>query len=363
MNGLTNLVEGLYGSFDPDIEITAAKGKVFVFDDALALKIKGVKGVELAAPSIEDNALLKYGDKQTIVTIKGVSAGFVKMNRFDTLIYEGKFQPANGSAVYTVLGKGVAYRLGVGLNDVFTPISIYSPKRGKTAALNPEDAFTEVKAYPSGLFSINDEFDFQYAMLNIEAARTLFDYTNEVTSIEISCAKTASVNTVQQELKKILGEKYLVKNKSQQNEVLFKTLKAEKLVAFIILVFVLVIAMFNIIGALTMLILEKKKDISILHNMGADASLVRKIFMMEGFLITVLGAIIGLLLGLLLCWLQLKFGFVRFDAGYAVEAYPVDMQLVDFIGILGVVLLIGFLVSLYPVRIFIEKSLRFRGTD
>ncbi|MFL5752596.1 MAG: FtsX-like permease family protein [Bacteroidia bacterium] len=357
MNGLTNLVEGLYSSFDSDIEITAAKGKVINYDKALKAKISRIKGVNAIAVSIEDNALLKYGDQQTIATVKGIGEDFVKMNRFDTLVYEGKFQQPQGNTHYVVLGKGVAYRLGTGLNDVFTPISIYSPKRGKTSSFNPDEAFNEIKAYPSGLFSINDEFDFKYVMLDLEAARSLFDYTNEVTSIELACSQSIPLETMQAELKKELGDHFIIKNKFQQNDVLFKTLQSEKLWTFIILVFILMIATFNIIGALTMLIIEKKKDISILHNMGADASLIRKIFMTEGFLITILGAIIGLLLGLLLCWLQLRYGFIRFDAGYVVEAYPVDVQFSDFAAILGVVLLIGLLAAWYPVRVFTGKSL------
>ncbi len=358
MNGLTNLVENLYSSFDSDIEITAAKGKVFLPDSAVVEKIKKIKGVNALCYSVEDNALLKYNDKQAIATVKGVSSEFVNMTRFDTLVYEGVFTTKKNNAFYGVFGKGLAFRLGTGLQDMFSPVGVYSPKRGKVASINPEDAFEEIKVYPAGLFSINDEFDFRYMITDISAARQLFGYEKEVSSIELSCDKAIQIESIQAQVQNSVGTNFVVKNKFQQNEVLFKTLKAEKLWTFIILVFILIIGTFNIIGALTMLIIEKKKDISILHNMGADAALIRKVFMTEGFLITVLGAIIGLLLGLLMCWLQQVFGFVRFDAGYVVEAYPVDVRMGDFIAIISVVMLIGFFAAWYPVRIFTNKSIR-----
>ncbi|HWY34081.1 MAG TPA: ABC transporter permease, partial [Nitrosopumilaceae archaeon] len=182
MNGLTGLVENLYNAFDADIEITSSKGKVFIPDSTLIKKIKSIDGVIYINPTIEDNALLKYDDKQTLATIKGVSTDFFKMSRFDTLIFEGKYFTKEKNNYFTILGKGVAYRLGVNLNNAFVPVSMYSPKRGKSSSINPEDAFIESKVYPSGLFTINDEFDFKYAIIDVEAARNLFGYFNEVST-------------------------------------------------------------------------------------------------------------------------------------------------------------------------------------
>ena len=357
MNGLTKLVENLYSSFDPDIEITASKGKVFLPDSTANEKIKKIKGVKYLCYSIEDNALLKYNDKQAIATVKGVSKEFINISRFDTLVYEGTFTTKKDNAFYGVFGKGLAFRIGVDLKDMFSPLSIYSPKRGKVESLNPEDAFEEIKVYPSGLFSINDEFDFKYLLTDISAARQLFGYEKEVSAIELGCDANISIVDIQTQVQNILGDKFIIKTKYQQNEVLFKTLQVEKLWAFIILVFILIIGTFNIIGALTMLIIEKKKDISILNNMGADAGLIRKIFMTEGFLITILGAFIGLMLGLLTCWLQQQFGLIRFNEGYVIEAYPIDIRMSDFIAIISVVMLIGFFAAWYPVRIFTNKSI------
>lgn len=357
MNGLTGLVQNLYNSFDSDIEIKAVKGKAFNANDSLSNKIRAIKGVKNLAFCIEDNALLKLGDKQTIVTVKGVDKEFEEVTRFDTLVYEGRYNLKEKNTHNAVFGKGVAYTIGVNLNDLFTPISIYSPKRGKTQSINPDDAFNEFKIYPAGLFSINDEFDYKYMIVDIELAKQLFDYTNEVTSIEVSCDKNIGIENVQEDLKSMLGPGFSVKNRYEQNEVLFKTLQTEKLLTFLILAFILIVATFNIIGALTMLIIEKKKDIVILNNMGADAKLIRNIFMTEGLLITCIGATIGLLIGFVLCWLQIKFGFVQFDEGYVVSAYPVKIQWTDFFAILGVVLTIGFFAAWYPVRIFTSKSI------
>lgn len=357
MNGLTGLVENLYNSFDSDIEIKAARGKNFVINEELSKKLRLINGVKNLSYSIEDNALLKLGDKQSIVTVKGVSKQYAEITSFDTLVFEGKYALKNGNSWGAVFGKGVAYRIGASLTDFYTPVSIYSPKRGKTNSINPEDAFNEFKIYPTGLFSINDEFDYKYILVDIDLAKELFDYKNELTSIEIGCTQESDPESVQEEIKSLLGDEFIVKNRFEQNETLFKTLQTEKLLTFLILTFILIVATFNIIGALTMLIIEKKKDIVILNNMGADTSLIRRIFMTEGFLITIIGATAGLIIGFTLVWLQKTLGFVKFDEGYVVSAYPVKIMWQDFIAILSVVLTIGFFAAWYPVRIFTSKSI------
>jgi lipoprotein-releasing system permease protein len=194
---------------------------------------------------------------------------------------------------------------------------------------------------------------------NIDKARQLFDYTNEVTAIEMSLKPNVDVEAVQKNVAMAMGSKFEIKNRHQQNVLLYKTLKSEKLWTFMILVFILIIATFNVIGSLTMLIIEKKKDIGILHTMGADSQLIRKIFLIEGMLITFVGAALGILLGTLICWLQIKFSLVRFTEGYVVDAYPIKMEVTDFIMVFGVVLLIGFFAAWYPVRVFTKKHLVF----
>src|SRR3989344_3712773 len=273
---------------------------------------------------MEGNALLKYDDKQSIATIKGVSRNFQKMSRFDTLVREGDFNITKNNIV---IGKSISYVLQTRTNDFASLISIYAPKRGKITSMNPEDGLNEMKAYAAGVFSINDELD-NYIIMDIEKARALLDY------------------------------KYEVKSREQQNSLLYKTMQSEKLWTFIILIFILIIATFNVIGSLTMLIIEKKKDITILNNMGADIKLIRKIFLIEGLLITCIGAIFGLLIGMLICWIQIKFELITMSEGYVINAYPIKVKILDIFAIITAVLTIGFIASWYPVRIFTKKHLQ-----
>ena len=354
-NGLSQLVQTLYNSFDPTISITAKQGKTFDPNTTEFQSLKKLDGIAYYTEVLEGNALLKHQDKQCIATIKGVSKEFEQMSGFDTLIHEGSFNLKKNNII---IGNGIAYKLQTGPNVLSSPISIYAPKRGNTNSLNPEDGLNELKVYPAGTFTVNDEFDEKYALMNIENARTLFDYTNEVTSIELSLKSGSDPKLIQAEIEKTVGEKYEVKNREQQNALLFKTFKSEKLWTFIILIFILIIASFNVIGSLTMLIIEKKKDIIILHNMGADVSLIRKIFLVEGMLITFIGTSVGLIIGTFLCWLQMKYALIKLSDSFTViNAYPVQVQLIDVIAILAAVLLIGFFAAWYPVRIFTKKYL------
>lgn len=354
-NGLSNLVQSLYNSFDADITITLAKGKTFTTNNALLQNIKQIHGVDNYAEVMQGNALLKYKDKQSIATVKGVSESFRQMSRFDTLITDGNFNIFKNNIV---IGKGISHILETGSNDVFTPISVFAPKRGNNSSLNPEDGLNELKMYVAGSFSINDEFDYKYVFMNIENARKLLDYPKVVTAIEIGLKPNADINHIQQQLATLLGSNYVIKNREQQNALLYKTLKSEKLWTFIILLFILVIATFNVIGSLTTLIIEKKKDILILNNMGADIQLIRNIFLIEGLLITFIGAILGLIFGVLVCWLQIKFSLIRFSEGYVVDAYPIKILPSDLLLIISMVFIIGFLAAWYPIRIFTKKHLR-----
>ncbi|MDF2437462.1 MAG: hypothetical protein K0Q95_1838 [Bacteroidota bacterium] len=353
-NGLADLVESLYNSFDSDIHITLKQGKIFSADAPELSELKKLKGIAYYTEVVEGNALLKFSDKQCIATIKGVDNQFRPMSGFDTLVREGKFDLTRNNIV---IGKGIGLVLQTGPTDMFSPVSIFAPKRGHVNSLNPEDGLNELKVYTAGTFSINNEFDDKYVIMNIDKARALFDFKNEITSIELAITKGQNQSAIQQQIEKILGDKYVVKNREQQNELLYKTLRSEKAWTFIILFFILIIATFNVIGSLTMLIIEKKKDITILHNMGADIQLIRRIFLVEGMLITFIGAFSGMFLGTLICWLQQTFSFVKFDEGYVVDAYPVSFHAADFILIICSVMLIGFVAAWYPVRIFTKKHL------
>lgn len=359
-NGISDLVKTLYNSAGGDIEITALKGKTFLPNGPKFDSIRHIKGVKYFDETMLDKALLKYGDQQCLAYIKGVGGDFVNMTRFDTLVRLGKYDLKTGDVFGGEFGRGVADQLGINSSDVnYNSISCYAPKRGlDNSSINPEDAITQKHLFRSGIFSINDDFDGRYVITSVEFARQLFDYTdNSVTSIEIGLTDPKATPAIQEQIKNILGSNYAVKDRFEQNELLFKTLKSEKLWTFIILAFILVIATFNIVGSLSMLIIDKQKDIAILHNMGAEMKSVRNIFMYEGILITVLGALIGLVLGTIICLIQIKFKVVPMSEGFVVDAYPVSLQFYDYVSILSCVLIIGFLASWYPVRVFTAKRI------
>jgi len=357
-NGISNLVQSLYNSFGPDISITASKGKIFQPTGAQFNSVKHINGVKYFSEVMQDKALLKYNDQQSFAVIKGVSNSFEAMTQFDTLIRDGAFTLSHGGLDYGVFGKGIAYQLGLGVSNAdYYSVTCYSIKRGLKSTPDPRDAIIEKHLFPSGTFSINDDFDFRYVITSINFARQLFDYQDSsVTAIEIGLAKGANPNEVKNKIKNILGPDYLVKDRFEQNELLFKTLKSEKLWTFIILVFILIIATFNIVGSLSMLILDKEKDIDILWKMGVDMNTVKKIFMYEGMLITLIGALGGLALGTIICLVQIYFKVVSFSKGFLIDAYPVSLQVTDYLYVFTAVIVIGFLASWYPVRVFTSKG-------
>lgn len=356
MNGLTSVVADLYHAIEPDLKVTAVNSK-YITDKQITNNLKSIEGIKHISYSIEENALIKLDDKQAVVTIKGVDSEFKKLTKFDTVVYEGNYRFEYNNQYYGVFGRGVANKLGVNINDFVSPISIYTPMRGKVESINPEDAFNKISISPAGIFSLNDDFDYKYVLIDLKAAQQLFDCPNSFTSVEIGIENKENIETIQQLLEAKLGNEYIVKNRFQLNDVLFKTLKTEKLWTFLILAFILIIATFNIIGALTMLIIEKKKDIKTLYNLGADQQFIRNIFMKEGFLITSVGALSGLILGIVVCILQQHFHLVTFDDQSVIPFYPIEMQWKDFLWIISLVMGIGFLAAIYPVRIFTKNNL------
>ncbi|MBP8033200.1 MAG: FtsX-like permease family protein [Bacteroidia bacterium] len=357
MNGLTSVVADLYHAIEPDLKITAVDSKYMTNKKELTEKIKSIQGIKGISFSIEENALMKLDDKQAIVTIKGVDDEFKNLTQFDTVVIEGTYRFSHNNQYYGVFGRGIASNLDINVNDFISPISIYAPVRGTVESINPEDAFNKISISPAGIFSLHDDFDYKYVLIDLKAAQSLFDCPDSFSIIEISVNDKTELKTIQEKLQEKLGPQYQIKNRFQLNDVLFKTLETEKLWTFLILAFILVIATFNIIGALTMLIIEKKKDIKTLYNLGADQKFIRNIFMQEGFLITSVGAISGLVIGLIICLLQQRFHLVEFDKESIVPYYIIELQIKDFIWILGVVMVIGFLAALYPVRVFTKNDL------
>ncbi len=357
MNGLTGVVADLYHAIEPDLKISSVNSKYMTNFESLTTQLKSIKGVKALSFSIEENALVKLDDRQAVVTIKGVDSTFKHITKFDTVITEGKYLLDYKNQHYAVFGRGIANKLDINVNDFISPISIYAPARGKIEGINPEDAFEKISVSPSGIFTLNDDFDFKYVLIDLKAAQELFGCEKAVSLIEVSIDENENMKRIQKEIQKTLGTNYTVKNRYQLNDLLFKTLETEKLWTFLILAFILIIATFNIIGALTMLIIEKKKDIKTLYNMGADQQFIQHIFMKEGFLITAVGALSGLFIGLVVCLLQQKFHLVTFDDQYVIPYYPIKLEWKDFLWILTVVMGIGFVAAIYPVRVFTKNDL------
>lgn len=356
MNGLTSTVADLYNALEPDIKITSAKSKSFEANEDVMRKINSIKGIQLISHTLSDKALLKNMDKQALVSIKGVDANFIKITQLDSTLVEGSNRIADSSKTYILLGSGVADQLQLSSNELASELQVFSPKKGKSSSLNPEDDLIQLYASACGMFSLNDEFNFQYAFVNLNTAKKLFDSPNKITALEISC-KQEDVEDIQEVLKQELGSNFIVKNRYQLNDVLFKSLETEKLATFIILSFILIIATFNIIGALTMLIIEKRKDIKTLYGLGADRKMIRTVFMQEGLLISGIGALLGLLIGLFVCWLQIQFHLVKFGSEFVIPYYPIELQVKDFLWIFCLIMMISFLAALYPIRIFTKTDL------
>ena len=349
-NGFSGLVISLYDSFDPDIKITASKGKSFDPATLDTLALKKVNGVEILSWSLEENALIKFSDRQFIGTIKGVDDNFLKIADINDKIVDGELIFEEGETNYAVVGGGIAYSLSLVLNDPFNQLSIYIPKKGKPVSmLNPEEAFNINVIKPIAVFAIQQDFDTKYVLVPLRFAREIIDSPDKVTSLEIGLAPGIDEDVAGENIKSLLGQDFKVETRLQQHEFLYRILKTEKWAVYFILSFILVIAIFNIIGSLTMLIIEKKKDIGILAALGAENKMIKNIFLLEGTMITLLGAFIGMTLGGIICFLQQKFGFIKLDnsESFLINAYPVEMQVADFFYVLGIVFAIGFLAAWY----------------
>jgi lipoprotein-releasing system permease protein len=271
---------------------------------------------------------------------------------------EGSFVLQEGSSNFAVVGAGVAWYLDINLNDYRNLLSIYLPRRGKASSFNFENAFNNEVIHPAGVFSVQQEFDEKYVLVPLRFARKLLDYENEVTAVEVFLNTGADEDAVQASLEDKLGKDFKVKNRFQQNEALYKILKSEKLIIFLILLFILILASFNMIGSLSILIVEKLKDIAILKSMGAEKGLIRKIFMAEGLLISLTGSLTGMVLGFIILALQQQFGLLSLGTGegdFVINAYPVNMLISDFVYVFITVLIIGLLATWYPVRFLTRK--------
>jgi lipoprotein-releasing system permease protein len=357
-NGFEDVVKSLYNSFNPDVEITARTGKTFHYTEFPAGKIKSIEGLNGIVEVVQEDALLKYRDQQYIAKIKGVSGNFVQLSEVGTKMTQGDFVLQEGDTDFALIGAGVAWYLGINIHDYRNLLSVYVPRRGNASTFNFETAFNNEVIPPSGVFAIQQEFDEKIVLVPLRYTRKLLDYNDEVTSVEIYLKDGTDEATFQKQLSNILGNEFLVKNRFQQNETLYKVMRSEKMAVFLILIFILILASFNMVGSLSILIVEKLKDIAVLKSMGADHKLIRRIFITEGMLISLVSAVAGLLIGFVLLFLQDRFGWLSLgqgDGSFIIDAYPVKVLFLDFLFVFLSVQVIGFLASWYPARFLTKK--------
>jgi lipoprotein-releasing system permease protein len=352
-NGFSGIVMSLYDSFDPDIRIRASEGKTFVLDQQDSTNIWTTQGISKASCVLEENALLRAGEKQVIATIKGVDGSFFNVSEVNSKVIDGVAVKGRADSSFAVFGAGLAYHLGVTPSYPMNMVTVHVPKKGKPVSLMmPEEAFNTGVIRPTAVFSIQQEFDDKYAIVPIDFAREVIGDEVAVSAIEIKVKEDADVDQIQSSLQTSLGPAYKVHTRIQQHEFLYKILKSEKWAVYLILSFILLIAVFNIAGSLNMLIIEKKRDISTLDSIGASLKQIKGIFMLEGALATMGGALIGMLLGFLICFAQQEFGIIKLAGGegYLVENYPVEMQAVDFLNVLTLVVAIGLMAAFITTR-------------
>ena len=358
-NGFEGLVKKLYNAFYPDIKITAIEGKTFATDTSLTNLLKEVNGVLYVSRSLEENAYLKYKDKENIATIKGVENNFKYITGIDSFILYGKYELENQGRNQAIIGAGIDEVLNTDMEEPILNMQIMVPKKGRKVYINPEDAFEKNFAIPVGVFAIQQEFDSKYVIIPYHLTEELLNEPNRASSIEIKVKPTADIEATINYIHKIVGNNFKVKNRLQQNETLYKVVKTERLAVYIILSFIMFIISFNIIGSLSMLVLDKQKDISILKAMGATPTVIRNIFLLEGLLSSAIGALIGLLLGFIICLIQQKFGLVKLQGSgsFIIDAYPVEMHLSDFLLTFLIVIVISILASIYPANKAAKREL------
>lgn len=330
-NGLEGLIKDLNRSFDPELKIEVKKGKSFEVTGDFISSIKQVEGVEIVTQVVEDNAYVKYGDDEMVVKLKGVEKNFVDHHRLDKNIVQGKMVLEEDGVNYAIIARGVQQSLSIHRLSNMHTLQFYYPKRTKTSGLNAANLTNQRVILPIGVFAIEKKFDMNYVFVPLEFAIDLLDYGNRRTSLEIKVRSDYTIAEVKENLLNLLEEDFFVLTSEEINADFFKVLKIEKLFVFITFSFILAIASINIFFSLTMLAIDKKKDIAILSSFGADKKLIKSIFLTEGALISLIGAFLGLFLGLAICIVQQQFGLISMGMETAViDAYPVKMQFPDF---------------------------------
>lgn len=361
-NGFQDLVSNLFTAFDPELKIVPATGKVFDGQDKSVVAVRKMPEVALVCESLEDNALVQYQGRQAMAVIKGMEDNFTELTPIDTILFgKGELLLHDEVVDYAIPGVQLLATLGTGIRFL-DPLEVYAPKRGaKVNMANPAASFTGGNLFSSGLvFAVNQEkYDGSYVLTSLKFARRLFQYTTEVSAVNLKLKPGTDVEAFKSKLEKQLGKRFRVLDRYEQQADTFRIMKIEKFISYLFLTFILMIACFNVIGSLSMLIIDKRDDVATLRNLGANDRQIVRIFLLEGRLISFIGAVAGIVLGVLLCWLQQTFGLISLGASgsFIVDAYPVSVHWEDVLLIFFTVLAVGFLSVWYPVRYLSRRLL------
>ena len=354
-NGFEDLVLSMYNSFDPHLKITSTESKTFNPNEAKTLLLT-VEEIETSALVLEEKVLLKYQEKEYIATAKGVSEEYLELTDFNSLLVDGEYINGFESNNVAVIGRGVAYYLSMGIGSMFDQLQVFVPNRNSKTLLNPATAFEQSAVLPVGVFGVQAEVDAAYIITPLLFVQQLAERNNEVSAIEIKLKDEEQMIALQEKLQKALGGKYIIKNRLQQQEFLYKILNTEKLAVFLILTFIMIIATFNIIGSLSMLMLDKKKDIATLRSLGCAVQDIQSLFFKKSMLTIILGTGIGLFIGLGLAFLQQTFGFISMSGGsFVINTYPIAIAFKDVVLVSITVFIIGLLASWYPAKLLSRK--------
>ena len=364
-NGFQDLVSMMFTAFDPEIKITAANGKVFDSQNEQIQLLRELPEIEVFSESLEDNAMVQYKGRQTMVVIKGIEENFNQLTAIDSILYgRGEWILQDEVVDYAVPGIELVSVLGTGIRFL-DPLEVYAPKRGvKINVANPSTSFESSYLHSSGLvFAVNQQkYDASYILTSLSFARELFQYETEVSSIELRLAADADIKKVKNKIQRMLGTDFLVLDRYEQQADTYRIMEVEKLISYVFLSFILLIACFNVIGSLSMLIIDKRNDVVTLRSLGANNRLISFVFLFEGYMITFFGALIGIGLGLIVCFIQQEFGVIPLGSGasagaFVVDAYPVSVYATDVVLVLITVLVTGFLSVFFPVRYLTRRLL------
>lgn len=357
-NGFDSLIRDMLGNVEPDLMITPSEGKVFVPDGPVYDWIYEQESVESMCSSLTENVFINYDGKQSLAKAKGIDEIYRDLSPLAGHLVSGEWKFYRGDVPMASVGAGLAY--GMGINPRFvSPIEIYFPSRTRNISVsNPLAALESIKVWPSSVFSVNNTVDAEYIFLPIEKMRELLEYDEEVSAVEIRLVPgtdAAELRRLQKDISRQLGSGFVVRDRFQQNESLYKMMKYEKLAIYMILVFIIIIIAFNVFGSLTMLIIEKKEDIGTLRSLGAQEGLIKNIFTLEGWLISMLGLVGGLFFGIAFSLLQQHFGFIKMPGNFVVTAYPVILSWTDILLTVAGVSVIGYFIAKLPLLSYRHK--------